>query len=113
MLLLEELIMDKEYSLAHKQHKELFPYRKHKFGMIKYRYFDNGNIGIKIVSYYTPLIYLWILVMFIPSIFVVGVPETIEGIKYLCSKKQHLSIDYVGVKTETYKKFMKYAKVKK
>lgn len=71
--------MDKEYSLTHKQHKELFPYRKHKFGMIKYRYFDNGNIGIK----------------------------------YLCSRKQHLSIDYIGAKTETYKKFMKYAKVKK
>ena len=51
--------------------------------------------------------------MFIPSIFVIGVPETIEGIKYLCSRKQPLSIDHVGVKTETYKKFMKYAKVKK
>ena len=51
--------------------------------------------------------------MFIPSIFVVGVPETIEGIKYLCSRKQPLSIDCVDAKTETYKKFMKYAKVKK
>lgn len=32
--------MDKEYSLTHKQHKELFPYSKHKLGIIKYRYLE-------------------------------------------------------------------------
>lgn len=45
--------MDKEYSLTHKQHKELFPYRKHKFGMIKYIkkwFFDLQSVEVEYVE---------------------------------------------------------------
>lgn len=109
-----------EYILPKKIHKKLFPYHKFVWGTRKYRYYvSKGNL--KIESWYTPILLLWIALMFIPSILIIGVPETFNQIKECF---QHIFItpymcDYVVYKfsngkiNSTYEEFMKHATLKK
>lgn len=69
-----------EYSLSMKDHKKLFPLRKFRYGMIKYRYYVKDE-HLEIEHWYTPLLLLWVTLMFIPSVIMVGFPETLNQIK--------------------------------
>nr|DAF56690.1 MAG TPA: hypothetical protein [Myoviridae sp. ctWb16]DAV17856.1 MAG TPA: hypothetical protein [Caudoviricetes sp.] len=107
-----------EYVLPKKIHKELLPHSKFKWGMNKYRYYEhNGQIVIE--RWFTLLFILWIIVMFIPSILINGVPQTVEEIK---TSIKHIfnapyMYDYIqrkfytGKLNPTYEKFMKHAKL--
>lgn len=109
-----------EYSLSMKIHKKLFPLRKFKYGMIKYRYYVKDE-HLEIEHWYTPLILLWMALMFIPSVIMIGFPETLYQIKdiFKYTFKLPLTSDYVARKcyngklNSTYEEFMKYATLKK
>lgn len=108
-----------EYSLSKKYHKKIFRYRKLKYGMIKYRYYEK-NGWVKIESWYTPLILLLLILMFIPSVIMVGFPETLNQIKEVLKNifKRPVMTDNMARKfsdgriNPDYEEFMKYATLK-
>lgn len=102
-----------EYLLTRKQHKDLFPGLKYKYGLVNYRYIGSEENGIKVYLHYTPLIYLWILIMFIPSILISGIPSTLKEIRELYIKEFVFVMDYILPISKRYEKFMKMAKIKK
>lgn len=88
--------------------------------MIKYRYYVKDE-HLEIEHWYTPLLLLWVTLMFIPSVIMVGFPETLNQIKDVFKSifKSPFTSDYVARKfyngklNSTYEEFMKYATLKK
>ena len=87
--------------------------------MIKYRYYEKNGC-VKIESWYTPLILLLLILMFIPSVIMVGFPETLNQIKEVLKNifKCPVMTDNMARKfsdgriNPDYEEFMKYATLK-
>ena len=108
-----------EYSLSKKYHKKIFPYGKLKCGMIKYRYYEKNGC-VEIECWYSPLFLLWVVLMFMPSVIVVGFPETLNQIKealkniFKCPVTTYNMTRKLlnGKINSNYEEFMKYATLK-
>lgn len=108
-----------EYSLSKKYHKKIFRYWKLKYGMIKYRYYEKDGC-VKIESWYSPLILLLLILLFIPFVIMDGFPETLDMIKEVLKNtfKRPYTTDTMARKffdgriNPNYEEFMKYATLK-
>lgn len=113
----------KEYTITSKQHKEIFPYAKKYFGLVKYRYYVDDNV-IKMDRWYSiNVLILWFFLC-IPLILWCGIKETMLSFKeikngifntpfateYIYKYGNKEKKTFVSKKYELFKKYVKEVK---
>jgi hypothetical protein len=118
-----EIEMIKEYIISKRNHKKVFglcPTMNFRYGLKRFKYYlDEDEKYLTIKTYYSWLMFPFMVIMFIPSILICGMPETLSSIKeVIYGMKAPYLVDSIcktfhnGKENEMFSNFMKYAKKK-